>query len=365
MRKQIKESLREALSEIFWLLHKHFPYPADQPTEVHLLVTENCCLQCRMCDIWRIEKKQKPLDYKTGKRIIDKLFSWLGIFNLSFAGGEPFLNREVIKIINYARKKGIKTGINSNGYIIDKKYARAICESGLSTIFFSLDGEEKAHDYIRGQKGSFNRVINAIRFIQDSKGEKKPEVFINCVISRNNISRLREIIKIARKVGVRGINFQVLMPNFASVYRSNWWKTNSLWPRDKKIINWAIDGLKSEKKLGGDFILNSYRDLDNFRNYLIDPARFQKNQRCYVGLNNLMLDTSGNMKLCYEMRAIGNIILGDPQKIWNSPEATIIRDSISKCQRPCKLLPCNVAYYGNLIKRKLRNLNKLIRIGVS
>jgi len=360
MQNQIKAISRNLLSEAFWQMQKAFPFPVEKPTEVYLSVTENCCLQCKMCDIWKIKEKQKPLDYQTAKIIIEKIFRWLGTYNLTLAGGEPFLNKDIFKIINFAKKKGIKTSTNSNGYIIDRKFALKICESGLSTIFFSIDGLEKEHDYIRGKKESFDRVVNAISYLNNQKRVRKPDIYINTVISNNNIESLGKIILKAKRFGVKGINFQALMPNFASIYQDSWWKTNPFWPKNKKSIIRAVESLLRNKRMYGDFILNSRRGLNSFQKYFLDPAKFQREERCYVGQNNLMIDTGGNVRLCYEMEIIGNLIKDSPKEIWNSEGAKKARKNIAKCQKPCKLLPCNEAYYGNVLKQKLRNLKIFI-----
>ena len=123
-----------------------------------------------MCDIWKLKEKQKNLDYQTATKIIDRLVNWLGKdFQLTFAGGEPFLNKDFIKIITYAHHKGIKTSTNSNGYIINENLAKQIVKSGLTQIFFSVDGLKKEHNFIRGKRDSFEKIVKAINYLQKEK----------------------------------------------------------------------------------------------------------------------------------------------------------------------------------------------------
>lgn len=361
MQNNLKSFAKEIIKDYFQKKQENHRKMAKKPTEIHLSVTENCCLQCKMCDIWKIKDKEKPLDYETGKKIIDVLNKWLGSFNITFAGGEPFLNKDILKIIKYASIKNIKTSTNSNGFIIDSKLAKNICKSGLSTIFFSIDGLEKEHDFIRGRKNTFKNVLNAIKQIQGINSNQKPTIFINSVISNNNLHIITKMVEFTRKLNVKGINFQTLMPNFASIYKSDWWQTNPYWPKDKIKIKHTMNELIMYKKKYGNFILNSQRNLNQFEKYLLNPGLFQKNEKCFVGLNNLMIDTSGNIRLCYEMAKIGNLFEEDPNQIWNSLKAQEIRDQISKCQRPCKLLPCNLSYYENILKRSVNNIKLFIK----
>lgn len=357
---KLKAIIKNILTEVFFRIQNDKKVVAKKPVAVHLSVTEDCCLRCKMCDIWKMEKKHKNLDYETAKKIIDKISNWLdNNFELTFAGGEPFMNTEFIKIIQYAKGKDFFTSTNSNGYLVNERLAQKIADSGLSRIFFSIDGEEKEHNFVRGREDSFQKVIKAITNLQKAKGKnKQPEIFINCVISNNNLHKIKRMVTLAKKLKVSGINFQVLMPNFASSYVSDWYKTNSLWPKKQQAIEKTIDELIKLKNEHPEFILNAVRDFHNFEKYLIDPKTYQETEKCFVGFNNFMIDTMGDMRLCYEMGTIGNILKEKPETLWINKRAKIHREKIVKCQKPCKLLPCNDVKIMSLLKNLLPRINQ-------
>jgi len=353
MLNHFKSHLKNLVMLVFLFWQKKYRQVANKPTEVHLSVTEDCCLQCKMCNIWQLKEKQEALTLDRAKKIIQRLNSWLGHYNLTFAGGEPFLNQEFIAIIKYAHQFKINTSTNSNAYVINPDLAKKIANSGLNKIFFSLDGLEKEHDYVRGKKNSYQRVINAIDMLLEHP--QRPQIFINTVISKNNLHQLRAMVNLAKVKKIAGINFQILMPNFASTYQKDWYKNNSLWPRNKKMIERAIGELEKLKKEFGSFILNPSLDIKNFYQYLIDPKKFQTTEACFVGLNNIMIDATGNARLCYEMPTIGNLLKENPAKFWQGKKAMAVRKTIATCQRPCKLLPCNdlniLHWFKNVFKR--------------
>lgn len=341
---QLKSFLKDQLATVLLAWQKHHRQVAKKPSEVHLSITDDCCLRCKMCNIWQLKEKEKqpPLDLEQAKKIIDRLSDWLGHFNLTFAGGEPFFNQDFINIIKYAKTKNIVTSTNSNAFIITPVLAKKIAQSGLDKIFFSLDGLSTEHDYVRGKKNSYQRVLNAIAYLQTE--EKRPQIYLNTVISQNNLHQLKSLLKLAKKQQVAGINFQVLMPNFASPYQANWFENNPLWPKNKTQIKKNIQELKSLKKSYGSFILNSTSDIEHFGQFLLDPQQYQDHQACFVGLNNIMVDTSGKIRLCYEMPAIANIFKDRAEDFWQGKKAIQVREKIAHCQRPCKLLPCNNIY---------------------
>jgi len=347
---KLKLTIKNFLTELLFQIQINKEIVAKKPIEVHLSVTENCCLKCKMCDIWKIKNKQKNLDLKTAKKIIDKLENWLGSFQITFAGGEPFLNKDFIEIVKYASKKGLKTSTNSNGYIINETMAKKVVDSKISQIFFSIDGLEREHNFIRGKQDSFQRVEKAIKNLNKIKSSNKPKIFINSVISNNNLTQITKIITLAKKMKVSGINFQVIMPNFSGKYSDKWFNNNKLWPKDKKRIQKTINELLYLKNKYSSFILNSNIDFRNFKQYLLNPHLYQKNEKCFVGFNNFMVDSYGNMRLCYSMEIIGNILKENPKKLWMNDKARNCRNKIINCNKPCKLLPCNSVKISNLLK---------------
>ena len=358
--RKIKAIIKDLLSNFLYNAQANRQVVADKPSDVHLHVTDNCCLKCKMCNIWKLKEKQRDLDYKTATKIIDKLVEWLNNnFKLTFAGGEPFLNKDFIKIIAYAHKKGIKTSTNSNAYLIDRTLAKKIVNSNLTSIFLSVDGLEKEHNFIRGRQDSFQRIAKAINYLNEEKTNKNsPTIYINTVISNNNYAQIKKIIYFAKKAKVSGINFQAIMPNFASDYKKDWFKSNPFWPKNKEKAVKVIEELIQLKNKQPDFILNSTLDLKNIKKFFENPKLFQETEKCSVGFNNFMIDTAGNMRLCYEMGTIGNILEESPEKIWTSETANLHRKKIVKCQRPCKLLPCNNLQIINWLKRYLQSFGK-------
>ena len=66
--------------------------------------------------------------------------------------GEPLLDKLLFKRIDYIKEnlKNSEVGLNSNAMLMDEEKARKICESGLDTISFSVDGASKqTYEYIR------------------------------------------------------------------------------------------------------------------------------------------------------------------------------------------------------------------------
>lgn len=77
--------------------------------------------------------------------------STLGVRYVHFCGGEPFLRKDILDIIHFAKSKGFICDTVSNGYLIDNELARNIVLSGLDILDISIDSADRTlNDRIRG-----------------------------------------------------------------------------------------------------------------------------------------------------------------------------------------------------------------------
>lgn len=357
-----KSLLKENIQKVVIFFATKNPQPFARISQVHLHITDECVLKCKMCNIWKIPKsqQQKPLTFAQAKIILDKLYQWNGPFFLTFTGGETFLDPDLPDIIKYAHSLGLKTSVNTNGVLIQEKLAKKIINSGINTVFFSIDGLETEHDSIRGVPGTFHKALNAIHQLQRLR-KNSPLIYINTVISNNNIEQLPQLIQLARKEKLDGINFQAIMPNFSSHFQERWFQKNPFWIKDTTILKKVLTDIKQIKRKNPTFILNTFEDIDHMYTYFSQPLQYQKSNKCLVGLANMMISTNGDVQLCYEMPKIGNIFRQNPAEIWTSDLAEKRRQQISQCQKPCKLLPCNDLFQGYLFSLKEKLLHFFLK----
>src|SRR3989344_6910752 len=96
------------------------PLTAEFPPVVGIESTNNCNLDCVMCPrqemIRPVEDMRVPLFEQTVDQLAGKTeFIWLQDY------GEPFLNKNIFAMIRYARAKGLKVGISTNGTVLTEK----------------------------------------------------------------------------------------------------------------------------------------------------------------------------------------------------------------------------------------------------
>jgi radical SAM protein with 4Fe4S-binding SPASM domain len=126
-------------------------------------ITKRCNLRCIHCYIDASKAtRENELTTEEAKLVIEDLAEF-GVPVILFSGGEPLLRKDLFELGRYAREKGIRTVISTNGTLITSSLAKKIKESGFLYVGISLDGLEKTNDKFRKQKGAFNKTLSGIR----------------------------------------------------------------------------------------------------------------------------------------------------------------------------------------------------------
>jgi radical SAM protein with 4Fe4S-binding SPASM domain len=80
-----------------------------------------------------------------------------------FSGGEPLSRPDTLELMRYARSLGLPITLSTNGLLIDDRVASELADIGVRYVGISLDGLQKVHDRLRGQRGAFEGSVAALR----------------------------------------------------------------------------------------------------------------------------------------------------------------------------------------------------------
>jgi MoaA/NifB/PqqE/SkfB family radical SAM enzyme len=105
------------------------------------------------------------------KNILDQLAE-AGVFFLVFSGGEVFMRRDFLELVEYARKLLFNVKVKTNGVMIHEAEAQRLRELGVEQVQLSVYSHRpEVHDAITKLPGSLKRTVNTIRFLK-SQGLK-------------------------------------------------------------------------------------------------------------------------------------------------------------------------------------------------
>lgn len=171
----------------------------ENPFIVIWEVTRACALRCLHC---RAEaqyyRNPNELSFEEGKDLIDQIYN-MGNPLLVFTGGDPLMREDLYDLADYAIKKGLRVSMTPSATPkVTKKAIEQAKDVGLSRWAFSLDGyNAEIHDYFRGTKGSFDRTINAIKYLH----ELEIPIQINTTVSRYNLDTLNDMAALVEQLG--------------------------------------------------------------------------------------------------------------------------------------------------------------------
>lgn len=131
---------------------------------------------------------------------------------ISLSGGDPWARDdfpEILGLIRPLRRSGHvgRLSIAGNPEAVCFTTIQAMIEAGVDSVRFSLDGLEAAHDAIRGV-GSFRSTVAALELLRGVPIQKS----VGMTIHRRNVGELLEVLRLAKKMGVRSVGFQPLLP---------------------------------------------------------------------------------------------------------------------------------------------------------
>ena len=166
-----------------------------------------CNLKCVHC-----YAQSKDVEYKNelttqeGKDLIDDLAQF-GAPVILFSGGEPIMRKDLPELAQYARQKGMRAVISTNGTLIDKKMAKVLKDIGLSYVGVSLDGMRETNDKFRGMKGAFDAALAGMRNCL-AEGVK---VGLRFTINKKNVKDIPAIFDLLEKEKIPRVCFYHLV----------------------------------------------------------------------------------------------------------------------------------------------------------
>lgn len=192
---------------------------AKIPLAVHFDLTFRCNLHCIHCYLpkrdrypsssYKSELKERnraELNKEEVFSVLDQLAQCGALF-LNFSGGEIFLRRDILDIIEYARKKKFSVSLMTTGTIrFNEKIVDRLASIGIQVVDISLYGTEpEVHEAVTKTSGSFHKTIEAIELLK----KRRIKLRLKCPLMKVNMRAFKSVIGWAE---VHGVDW-ILDPN--------------------------------------------------------------------------------------------------------------------------------------------------------
>ncbi len=298
------------------------------PITMDIEPTTGCNFRCTMCQVSSPNFVSKNLDFEMFKKVIDENKQLLKIKLQGM--GEPLVNINFYKMVEYATKYGIVSEITTNGSLLNENNIQKLLKSNLSRITVSIDGASPdIFEKIR-IKSNFELVISNCKKLINNFKKKivRPEISAWCVVQNDNVNDFENIFDICKKIGFDKLTYQFHLSGWG---KSEWDEINQ---RKKIEINSIKDRIKNIKKRGK----NEGMEINIFEENLLSF-----NKQCVWPWESSYISKTGDVVPCCiigdeKVISFGNIKKNSFKDIWNSENYKNFRNDIKNNKIPnyCK-----------------------------
>ncbi|MDR1601677.1 MAG: radical SAM protein [Tannerella sp.] len=322
-----------------------------KPTDVSIITTYRCPMRCKMCNIWnnptQADREIRPEELEILPR--------LRFANVT--GGEPFVRKDLDRIVAVLFRKSPRVVISTSGWFEDSivQLAREFPKIG---IRISIEGLSQKNDDLRGRPGGFDRGMRTLLVLREM-GLK--DIGFGCTVSNHNSADMLALYRLSKELGME----------FATAAFHNSYYFHK---HDNQITNREEVTANFEKLIEMQLKAHHPKSWSRafFNNGLINYIEGNRRMLpCEAGSINFFVDPYGEVYPCngleerFWMESMGNIRQASSfDEIWNSEQAQRVREQVRRCPKNCWMVgtaaPVMKKYIRHplqwMVKNKIRSL---------
>ncbi len=295
--------LKIALSYLISLLIRK-PVVWGYPPIVMIEPTNICNLKCPLCPSGadQLSRERGYMSFDMFRKIVDEVCE-SSFMLILWNQGEPFLNPDFCKMMEYADSKKMYLMVSTNANVMPD--ASKVIESGVDRLIVSLDGATQETYNKYRINGSLEKVLNNVKAlvkIKKQKVSKKPYIIWQFLVMKHNEHEIEEIKSLAKDLGVDECALKTVQ-----IYSKD--DIENFLPKNPKYRRYKITG-------------------DSFE------LKFKIKNRCYRIWNQPVINWNGEMSVCCFDKdiqfKIGNIKDNSFMELWRSKAFNKFRKAVLK-----------------------------------
>lgn len=310
----------------------------NSPLYVQFYITPRCNLACEQCNIIYADAKHHEMNIDQ-INLVAKNLKKIGVNIVLLIGGEPFVRRDINKIVKAFTDQSIHVRMQTNGIATAEMLKKCVLAGG-KDISISLDTlQPNLQDEINGGfENSWKRAIKTISNVSKIFPENST-AFFNSVIMPKNLKSIKQVIKFATQIGwgVSLVPVHVSNVNKPKAYRTIDFDNNVTFEKNSEIeIKDLVKNLKEMKKKYN--LYDSFEYLDDIENFLLNkPLKWRKNNKNICDSPNLYfaISPSGTLKSCCDFEINKNYYVFDedfPEKFFSGEIHNHVYQVTNNCE---------------------------------
>ena len=214
------------------------PIVWGMPISYSIEPTNHCNLKCPECPsgLGTLTRPLGLLRFDSFKKLIDEI-KHTGFYVQLFFQGEPYINKNLPQMIEYAQMNKVYISISTNGHFITAKNVDYLLNNAPDKLIFSVDGlDEKSYQNYR-VGGTFKQADEGLRALVNLKKKlvrKKPFVEFQFIVMKQNEHQMDDVLKYGKDVGVDKVVFKTMQI-------SSYENALKFLPTNKKYRRYAVE----------------------------------------------------------------------------------------------------------------------------
>ena len=262
--------------------------PDFMPIKADIENVSRCNFACKHCmaSTYATAKgRARDLGFDNFAKFIDEQY---GLIEIKIQGvGEPFLDKDFIKMVKYASDKYIWVRSTTNGSLLhlNDNYKKII-DANIGELQISIDGANtKTFESIR-INGKFDRITkNCILLNEYSRSiSDKPKTRMWAVLQKKNFHQAKDLVKLAKELKFKRVTLSVeLRP----------------WEGYEKLSDFTeSQKITSVSQAWFDEIDSYAKEIDMDVSFWYSTVRFSKKSPCFWPFERFLLSSEGLMVPC-------------------------------------------------------------------
>jgi len=301
---------------------------ATRPQYIRGVVNERCNYKCRYCGFWQQDEYNTEMSIPQWQRALTDLKDFIGPYAIQFSGGEPFVKKGFVDLLEFCQASNIDWGVITNGSALRPKIIERTVAASPLNIDISVDSNRAAiHDDSRGVDGSFATIERGIKLLRDARAahDKQFLIRIKPTVHADNLDTLPELVRWTQDVGATSIDFAPVRPWVPEA-------SGRMWVRDLALLDRVIEQLVQMKRDGAP-IENTETQLLSYRSHFTNQTVTPAVTPCRVGLRDFHITPTGDVRTCWFYPVIGNIKTSTAEQLWKSDTARRQRQETTTCSK--------------------------------
>src|SRR5210317_145359 len=192
---------------VHWEKWRRVTNVSSKPYIFVLEVTNVCNLKCPFCLTGKGisgGRDVRHLSFEEAKSIIDPVAEYIYLLQL-YTWGEPLLNKDTIKIIEYAKERNIYVMLSTNATAMTPAYNERLINSKIDYLMVAIDGgsDDTYKKYRVG--GNYTKVLANVCDLLEQKRKRlsdHPFVEWQFIVFKHNEHEVSDTEKMAYKIGI-------------------------------------------------------------------------------------------------------------------------------------------------------------------